>query len=156
MSAIRCRYCGRPCDDGSGVCDRCERTCEQRPRFTFRAKRQGAAQMEKNMETLSDGLPRAARTRKEAMNANLSTDHARGAAAQRDATVQKLEAALLAQHEQARAKLMLALQCGVNDAQHATAFAQAAAAGFERAAALAEARIIALTATVENPQPSTR
>ena len=39
---------------------------------------------------------------------------------------------------------------------HATAFAQAAAAGFERAAALAEARIIALTATVENPQPSTR
>ena len=90
------------------------------------------------------------------MNANLSTDQPRGAAAQRDATVHKLEAALLAQHEQARAKLMLALQCGVNDAQHATAFAHAAAAGFERAAALAEARIIALTATVENPQPSTR
>jgi hypothetical protein len=96
--------------------------------------------MEKNMETLSDGLPRAARTRKEAMNANQSTDHARGAAAQR---------------EQARAKLMLALNCGVNDAQHATAFAQAAAACFERAAALAEARIIALTTSTETQQPST-
>jgi hypothetical protein len=111
--------------------------------------------MVKNMAHISDGLPRAARTRKEAMNANQSTDHARGAAAQRDATVQKLEAALLAQHEQARAKLMLALNCGVNDAQHATAFAQAAAACFERAAALAEARIIALTTTTETQQPST-
>ena len=85
------------------------------------------------------------------MNANLSTDHARGAAAQRDATVQKLEAALLVQHEQARAKLMLALNCGVNDAQYATAFAQAAAASFERVTTLAEARIMALTATVEAP-----
>ncbi len=107
---------------------------ERRPRFTFRAKRQGAAKMVKNMETLSDGLPRAARTRKEAMNANQSTDHARGAAAQRDATVQKLEAALLAQHEQARHKLMLALNSGVSECQHAAAFAQAAAACFERAA----------------------
>ena len=155
MSEIRCRYCGKPSEDRSGVCSRCERTYEKHPRLTSRAKRQGAAQMEKNMETLSDGLPRAARTRKEAMNANLSTDHARGAAAQRDATVQKLEAALLAQHEQARAKLMLALNCGVNDAQHATAFAQAAGACFERAAALAEARIIALTTTTETQQPST-
>ena len=90
------------------------------------------------------------------MNANQSTDHTRGAAAQRDATVQKLEAALLAQHEQARAKLMLALNSGVSDCQHAAAFAQAAAACFERAAALAEARIIALTATTETQQPSTR
>ena len=155
MSEIRCRYCGKPSEDRSGVCSRCERTYEKHPRLTSRAKRQGAAQMEKNMETLSDGLPRAARTRKEAMNANLSTDHARGAAAQRDAIVQKLEVALLAQHEQARAKLMLALNCGVNDAQHATAFAQAAGACFERAAALAEARIIALTTTTETQQPST-
>ena len=51
------------------------------------------------------------------MNANSTTINARGAAAQRDATVQKLEAALLAQHEQARAKLMLALNCGVDDGQ---------------------------------------
>ena len=88
------------------------------------------------------------------MNANSINDRARGAAAQRDATVHKLEAALLAQHEQARAKLMLALNCGVNDAQHATAFAQAAAASFERAAALAEARILALTTTAD-AQPAT-
>jgi len=128
---------------------------ERRPRLTSRAKRQAAAQMEKNMETLSDGLPRAARTRKEAMNANLSTDHARGAATQRDAIVQKLEVALLAQHEQARAKLMLALNSGVSDCQHAAAFAQAAAACFERAAALAEARIIALTTSTETTQPAT-
>ena len=53
------------------------------------------------------------------------------------------EYVLLAQHEQARAKLMLALNCGVNDAQHSTAFAQAAAACFERAAAL-EAGIVML------------
>ena len=119
MSAIRCRYCGRPSEDCSGVCARCERSYEKRPRLTSRAKRQAAAQMEKNMETLSDGLPRAARTRKEAMNANLSIDQARGAAAQRDATVQKLEVALLAEHERARAKLMLALNCGVADGQQA-------------------------------------
>ena len=103
MKKIRCRYCGRPSEDGSGVCDRCERTQEKHPRLTFRAKRQGVKQMEKNMETLSDGLPRAARTRRKAMNANSTTDQARGAAAQRDATVHKLEAALLAQHAQARA-----------------------------------------------------
>ena len=88
------------------------------------------------------------------MNANSTTDQARGAAAQRDATVKKLEVALLAQHEQARAKLMLALNCGVADGQHAAAFAQAAAACFERAATLAEARIIALTATTEATQPA--
>lgn len=23
---VRCRYCGRQCEDGSGVCDRCDRT----------------------------------------------------------------------------------------------------------------------------------
>jgi len=83
------------------------------------------------------------------MNANSITDQARGAAAQRDATVQKLEATLLVQHEQARAKLMLALNCGVADGQHAAAFAQAAAGCFERAAALAEARIVALTTKTE-------
>lgn len=153
MKEIRCRYCGHPSEDRSGVCARCERTYEKPRRLNSRAKRQGVTQMEKNKETLSDGLPRAAQTRRKAMNANLSTDQARGAAAQRDATVQKLEASLLAQHEQARAKLMLALNCGVADGQHAAAFAQAAAACFERAAALAEARIIALTTSTE-PQPS--
>ena len=153
MSAIRCRHCGRPCEDGSGVCTRYERADEMRPRLTFRANREAAAPKEKNKATLSDGLPRSRTTRKDAMNANSSTDQAREATALRDATVQKLEAALLAEHERARAKLMLALNCGVSDCQHGAAFAQAAAARFERAAALAEARIIALTTTTE-PQPS--
>jgi hypothetical protein len=27
---VRCRYCGKPSEDGSGVCDRCERTYERR------------------------------------------------------------------------------------------------------------------------------
>ncbi len=74
MKEIRCRYCGRPSEDGSGVCARCERTYEKPRRLTSRAKRQGVTQMEKNMETLSDGLPRAARTRRKAMNANQSTE----------------------------------------------------------------------------------
>ena len=26
---VRCRYCGKPSEDGSGVCDRCERTYER-------------------------------------------------------------------------------------------------------------------------------
>jgi hypothetical protein len=83
------------------------------------------------------------------MDTNSTTDQARGAAAQRDVTARKLETALLAEHEDARAKLMLALNCGAADSKHAAAFAQSAAACFERAAALAEARIIALT-TKEN------
>ena len=111
--------------------------------------------MEKNKATLSDGLPRSRTTRKDAMNANSSTDQAREATALRDATVQKLETALLAEHERARAKLMLALNCGASNCQHGAAFAQAAAACFERAAALAEARIIALTTTTETTQPAT-
>ncbi len=63
MKEIRCRYCGRPSEDGSGVCDRCERTYEKRPRLNFRAKRQGVKEKAKNKEPISDGLPRAARTR---------------------------------------------------------------------------------------------
>ena len=39
MKRIPCRYCGRPSEDGSGVCDRCERTYEKPRRLTFRAKR---------------------------------------------------------------------------------------------------------------------
>ena len=39
MKEIRCRYCGRPSEDSSGVCARCERTYEKRPRLTSRAKR---------------------------------------------------------------------------------------------------------------------
>ena len=27
--AVGCRYCGKPSEDGSGVCDRCERTYER-------------------------------------------------------------------------------------------------------------------------------
>ena len=153
MSAVLCRYCGHPCEDGSGVCARCERAYEKR--ITFRANRESAQQMAKNMETLSDGPPRSRTTRKDAMNANSSTDQAREATALRDATVQKLETALLAEHEHARAKLMLALHGGASNCQHGAAFAQAAAACFERAAALAEARIIALTTTTETTQPAT-
>ena len=26
---VRCRHCGRPSEDGSGVCDRCEKTYER-------------------------------------------------------------------------------------------------------------------------------
>ena len=155
MSAIRCRYCGRPCGDGSGVCTRCDRAYEMRPRLTFRANCEGAQQMAKNMATLSDGPPRSRTTRKDAMNANSSTDQAREATALRDATVQKLETALLVEHERARAKLMLALNCGASNCQHGAAFAHAAAACFERAAALAEARIIALTTSTETTQPAT-
>ena len=63
MKEIRCRYCGKPSEDRSGVCDRCERTYEKPQRLTSRAKRQGVKQKAQNKEPISDGLPRAARTR---------------------------------------------------------------------------------------------